>query len=76
VFLIFLWSDVVRVILPGAIRRRALRDRVDTLVIPANTSLLTLYTFSCHRSATWWAGSSTAFSCVASGAHAGRRGAA
>ena len=61
VYLFFLWSDVVR----AAIFDGRFGIGLGTLVILANTSALTLYSFSCHSARHLVGGKLDCFSCSA-----------
>jgi hypothetical protein len=60
--LIFLWYDVWKALWPGG----RFGVTVGTIVLLANTSLLTLYTFSCHSLRHLIGGNIDCFSCSAS----------
>lgn len=61
-FLIFLWHDVWKALWPQG----SFGLTVGTIVLAANTILLTLYTFSCHSLRHLIGGNIDCFSCTAS----------
>ncbi len=63
IFLIFLWADVVR----GFIIGGRFGAGVGSFLLLANTTLLTLYTFSCHSLRHLVGGNVDCFSCAVAG---------